>query len=189
MCLACIRHSTWTSVLMQAKHSNEVIHKSMDLSEVEMKSVSQATSHFKYYSWFNDLPWYFAPHFSSMLQRMGGGHNESCVTLLWKIHKQYGHIWIFEQLIYQYWTVVQYGFSFDLITSQIDGSINEVMLSFMRSNLILNQKAVTQFAATLPLWIACDVRCIFPSISQGEPLFSFHHGRCNLNVRWHKCEK
>ena len=189
----------------------DIMRRTMNLSKTEEDIISLETSGFLYYSWWTDLPWYQSDHFGSMLQRMGPFRNESYVSLLQKLHNQMrngknpnsvfqlpptSHTfdgggaadWLFEQIVYQYWTLIQHGYKFHLIQCNcVDNfgciTMNEGLSDILVSTDKVCRQTTLDFIGTSPLWIPdAAVKC-WPEYIQQTFLFSFHHDssspRCN----------
>jgi hypothetical protein len=145
----------------------DIMRRTMSLSFTEEDIIRQGTSGFRYYSWWTDLPWYDRNHFGSMLKRMNPGRNESYVSLLQQLHNSVRESWIFEQLVYQYWTLIQYGYKFDLKHCKCVGvgsqdvhhgciSMNEGLMDLLISTDKVCRQTTHDFISTSPLWIPCN---------------------------------
>ena len=166
----------------------------MRLSMTESEVIRKETSGFRYYSWWTDLPWYNSDHFGTILRRMGADRNESYVSLLQQLHNQMsGSDWIFEHLVYQYWTLIQYGYQFDFIQCKCTclenptscSTVNEGLHDLLNSTDKLCRQTVLDFVNTRPLWISCAELNLWPAHWEQTFLFSFHHDRW-CDRQWHK---
>ena len=195
------RNKTWTaggptlSFYTDIMTNNaDILWRTMRLSMTEYEVIRKETSGFRYYSWWTDLPWYNSDHFGTILRRMGADRNESYVSFLQQLHNQMsGNDWIFEHLVYQYWTLIQYGYQFDFIQCKCTclenptscSTVNEGLHDLLNSTDKLCRQTVLDFVNTRPLWISCTVLNLWPTHWEQTFLFSFHHDRW-CDSQWRK---